>query len=846
MAESSKRTRYLANMGESLIEQGYNITPISIGTKHPPHDGWSKIKCTKAVLKKWLENGLTYTSLKDKKEHTADVSNAGVGILTRDTPGVDIDVSDETMAKDLEQWVIDNIGVAPVRVGRAPRRLLLFRCTEPFKKVQSNVYLDEWDEPQKVEILADGQQFVAFHVHPDTHKPYEWLYQDGPLVTAADDLPTLNEAQAREIVKQFETRARLAGWTLKKAARTGPATRGGNVIEDPFADVKEKTRITDAELREKLMVVPNNDDYETWFQVGMALYHQYDGGDKGLELWHDWSESASNYDKAALDRHWPSFAIDEKGREPLTARYIIKLASEAETQQNREEIEAIITALREADTREKLESACKSAKKVDLDKMGHELVLNEVKIAYRRLTGHAIQIKTARDLIRYENPQYMKQKPEWLENWVYLTDADAFYNTETQDEVTITGFNSLFNRYMLTKAERMEGRARPEIQASDQALNVYELPIVRGKMYLPEADRVFKMNGVLWANSYTDRNIPIVKSNTPTPAERKAVMRVVAHFEHLIRDERERALVLSWLSYIVKERKKPNWAVLLQGVENDGKSLIATMMGLILGAENVKFISPRTMQGSDFTDWAHGALLGVIEELKIEGHSRFDALNAIKDKITNPVIAIHPKGGAEYNVVNTMAYLILTNFRDSMPMTAGNTRFFPVFCRIQTPQALGKFKAENPDYFIQLYRAITTHPVALRRWLLEYDYHEEFNPVDRALSSHAKMEMIMLAKSEEEEVLEDLLESRAREDHTEILFNATSLVEEIIGTTGVRSTEMERRVSRVLQARGFSRLGRIRIGTERHSFWSKEPERFRDKKGEILPNAIKEWIDGDL
>ena len=64
------------------------------------------------------------------------------------------------------------VGDAPVRFGQAPKRLRVYRTAEPFTKLSTAGYRLPGDEPgakaHKVEILAAGQQFVAYGVHPDT------------------------------------------------------------------------------------------------------------------------------------------------------------------------------------------------------------------------------------------------------------------------------------------------------------------------------------------------------------------------------------------------------------------------------------------------------------------------------------------------------------------------------------------------------------------------------------------------------------------------------------------------------------------------------------------------------
>ncbi len=51
-------------------------------------------------------------------------------------------------------------------------------------------------------------------------------------------------------------------------------------------------------------------------QIGFALHHQYDGGERGLELWHEWSLLGNNYDAAEIDEKWASLEIAGKGRQP--------------------------------------------------------------------------------------------------------------------------------------------------------------------------------------------------------------------------------------------------------------------------------------------------------------------------------------------------------------------------------------------------------------------------------------------------------------------------------------------------------------------------------------------------
>ena len=142
-----ERQGYLAKHGATLIDHGYNIVPIQVGKKAPGFDGWQKARSTKSQLAEWLQNGHKWS---------------GVGVNCKYTPAIDIDVRDEAVAKVMEEWVHENIGYTPTRIGSYPKRLLAFRADEPFRKMRSTKYVDEWGDEHQIEILGDGQQFVAF------------------------------------------------------------------------------------------------------------------------------------------------------------------------------------------------------------------------------------------------------------------------------------------------------------------------------------------------------------------------------------------------------------------------------------------------------------------------------------------------------------------------------------------------------------------------------------------------------------------------------------------------------------------------------------------------------------
>lgn len=100
------------------------------------------------------------------------------------------------------------------------------------------------------------------------------------------------------------------------------------VDDDPMAQDGLDVEIEYDDLKNALMLVPEVDDYDNWLKVGFALHYHFDGSQEGLDLWHEWSETADNYEPEVLNTKWPSLSVTGKSNKPITARYILKIANE--------------------------------------------------------------------------------------------------------------------------------------------------------------------------------------------------------------------------------------------------------------------------------------------------------------------------------------------------------------------------------------------------------------------------------------------------------------------------------------------------------------------------------------
>jgi hypothetical protein len=122
-----------------------------------------------------------------------------------------------------------------VRIGRYPKRGIPFRTDTPFSKIQMALGRGE----EKIEFLANGQQFVGFGVHPDSHEDYQWVAEQSLHNTKREALPPINETEARALVAELRKIACDYGYEPPEHKQR---SNGDGQTWEP-ADVEELTRL---------------------------------------------------------------------------------------------------------------------------------------------------------------------------------------------------------------------------------------------------------------------------------------------------------------------------------------------------------------------------------------------------------------------------------------------------------------------------------------------------------------------------------------------------------------------------------------------------------------------------
>lgn len=277
---------FMARFGGSLIENGVSILPIMPGHKKPgkfsggewrDYADWSR-HCDRPT-----------------KEFEHDIwrrwPDCAVGIACGRLVGIDIDVMDPLLAIRIERLAREKLGDTPVlRIGRAPKRLLVYRAFQPFPGRKKH----------PIEILARGQQFVAYAIHPDTGRPYEWP-EETLLDTDISRLPEITEEQALA----FQDAAYAM---VPEELRPKTLDACGTVLSEWRSPAEP--RGTREAVEAALAFIPNDDlSGSEWVKIGTALKAAL--GEEGRDLWLTWSKSSNKSGASGkpdtAEKRWAGF-----------------------------------------------------------------------------------------------------------------------------------------------------------------------------------------------------------------------------------------------------------------------------------------------------------------------------------------------------------------------------------------------------------------------------------------------------------------------------------------------------------------------------------------------------------
>ena len=587
-------------------------------------------------------------------------------------------------------------------------------------------------------------------------------------------------------------------------------------------------------------------DYRDWLKIACALKHQFPGdqAETAYELFDTWSKKGEKYCGAKdTTAKWKSMKPHAKGRNSVTIRSLLFTAKEAgwdssEFDEATFEAFKVWTAVTPTVRQLLKETPIRLAAIQGLNKTEQDALLSNVVDAAKT------RFKTKASIAALRSDLHKKQKsiavekrskagtPSWARGMIYVEKGSIFYRSATGQEITKEALDDVYTRFLLDPKASHDGIPEGKLPAGAEAfetglrprdllLHMVQVPTVTSTVYDPRENsgQIITINKVRLANTYRPTHPEPSTSQKEIKQAGKLLMR---HLTKLFADPVHIKILLDFLAYQVQSPgEKIAWATLIQGAQGCGKSFLFKLMKFVLGWEHTKEVGPDMLIQSSFNDWAVGAHLIGLEEIRVVGKNRHTVMDKLKTLITEDIVPLNKKFKDLEQVPNVSNYIMFTNHQDSLALSDDDRRYFVLQSRLQTKAQVA---AElGPDYFEELHRLINPEDLlpAARAWFEQYEISESFEPKSCAPITVFRRDLIDASASDEVTVVRELIEDGDNPLCTKKVV-MIRILSSMIDLSDSQVTIPPQRLAILLAAEGFvkTEYNRKCIGDgERHTLW---------------------------
>lgn len=322
---------------EALFVNGFTdlISVVPPGAALLPSSKLSPSQLGKAPGRK-TSNGMWAGYDWRKTRHTLEEvrawtdQQANVGLRADHFPALDIDCLDEKLAAIIEQAALATLGPAPMREGKAPKRLLMYRTDAPFGRMR--LWIEKGDTKHLVEVLGVGNQYLVHGIHPATKAPYRWD-RDARTITPGQ-LTTIGREDVVRFFDHLESYLDLMGAGFVSREGTGDVVaRAAQVQDQLVAPSLEALEAAVAAIPNTTALFPTREAYikmgyairaacgpahDEGFAIFAEWADRWEGGNKPETVQADWRRMKPPF---ALGWNWIAETARGFGYEPAAAEF---------------------------------------------------------------------------------------------------------------------------------------------------------------------------------------------------------------------------------------------------------------------------------------------------------------------------------------------------------------------------------------------------------------------------------------------------------------------------------------------------------------------------------------------
>lgn len=600
--------------------------------------------------------------------------------------------------------------------------------------------------------------------------------------------------------------------------------------------------LTLEQIKEALEFVEPDCSRPEWINIAAALKHQFGAtdDDAAYTLFDEWSATGAKYESDKdTTTVWKSYSEQPKGRRPITIHSLLKRAVEGgwncdQVKDSAFESLAKWIMFTATSSRQLMNEGVKRVAAAPLLTATEEgsLLQTLVQRSRQDFQQPLLLIDVKRDLKRLKEALIVKKHeasevihPPWSLGFVYVAATDTFLRHRTRQEYKRIALDSVFSRKLLPTAEELQAMDKnvnehtlgtPKFLPSLYLLNHLKCQTVDDVTYNPAApeDIIVREDGKLYVNIYRR------SYREADPALANYVEDLMCEqLSNLIAEPHYRTHLLDWMAYNVQyPGNKLRHALLLQGGEGCGKTLIFYSLRAALGNDNTKIVNSDTIK-KGWNEWAFGSQVVCIEELRVAGVNRHEVMNTLKEPITNDFVPVNERAKNTRNVQNRTNYLAFTNHHDAIVVGEDSRRWWVVKSALQHKEQIRAIVDKDPEYFARFAESHATHAGGYRHFFENRTISSNFKPSGPAPATTYLQEMVTDTSDEVTAAITEAWEDGESPliGNDVIAFSALRSKLEFGGLKGITQA----RLAHALRNAGFQSLGKHMVGAQRQGVWAR-------------------------
>lgn len=233
------------------------------------------------------------------------------------------------------------------------------------------------------------------------------------------------------------------------------------------------------------------------------------------------------------------------------------------------------------------------------------------------------------------------------------------------------------------------------------------------------------------------------------------------HLARLLPIQTDRDILLAFMAQCVQRPGvKVKWSVVVQSGEGIGKTLFQYIMQTALGMSYVHTPAAKELTdgGGKFNGWMRNKLMIIINEVKSD--EKRELVEVMKPWITDKRIEMQNKGQDQDMADNPTNWLMFTNHKDAIPVTANGRRYAIMYSALQTKEDKIKL-GMNGRYMSSLYKWAESGGVShvvdyLMHYPIPIEYDAEIECVD-APNTSSMAEAVEISRGWMEQALLDAI-----------------------------------------------------------------------------------------